>query len=465
MIAKQYTYWHAVAMLKAAIYTRISIDPDGRSTATARQLADCRALLASRGWEETGIYEDPDISAYARKVVRPAFERLKEDVREGRVEAVVGWKLDRLFRRTRDFSDLDEICEVAGARIVTVVDAIDTGTSAGRLVATVMTGMARTESENISIRARRKAVEMARDGLSAGGGQRMFGYERGMRGIVPEEAAQIRDAVRRLLEGESMYSICREWNARGLRTSGGKSWGTTTLSRLVRSHQLAGQRFHRGVVSTAQWDGVISPAEHQALLRLFQSRVRGKARPRTHYLTGLLRCAVCDGPIRAQRTGSGKRGYGCGNFHILRKADPLEEYVRDMLFERIESPAFLELAARQSAPTGDVDALMAEIRGDELALEELAHDRYVARVIGPAEHASASSALTARLEGNRKRLAQMAPSGPGVDLGTVRAQWPEQSAEWRGRVAASVIERVTAGPSPLGRLPFHSASITIHWRF
>ena len=59
-------------MLRAAIYTRISTDPSGTSTATARQLEDCRALLAARGWEEAGVYEDPDISAYMQGVRHPS---------------------------------------------------------------------------------------------------------------------------------------------------------------------------------------------------------------------------------------------------------------------------------------------------------------------------------------------------------------------------------------------------------
>jgi len=451
-------------MLRAAIYTRISTDPTGTSTATARQLEDCRALLAARGWVEAGVYEDPDISAYMQGV-RPSFERLKDDVRAGSVDAVVGWKLDRLFRRTRDFSDLDDICVAAGARIVTVVDAIDTGTSAGRLVATIMTGMARAESENISIRALRKASELARDGKVAGGGRRMFGYEQGFRAIIPEEAAHVRDAARRLLAGESVLSICNDWNARGMLTSQGTRWRTTTLRRSVMSYQVAGQRFHRGVATPARWDAIIPPDEHQALLRLFAGRARGKQPPRTHYLTGLLRCSVCGEAMRGGGARRGKRRYSCLLAHRSRLADPLEEYVRDLLFARIESPAFVELAARQSAPTEDVDALLAEIRADELALEELTHARFVSRVLGAQEFASAHASLTARVEGNRRRLAQMAPVGPAVDFGNVRAEWERQGAEWRGRLAAWVIEKVVAGPSPLGRLPFHAESIAIHWRF
>jgi len=459
-------------MSRAAIYTRISIDPDGRSTATARQLEDCERHIAARGWEHVGTYEDPDISAYDRRAVRPSFERMKADIVAGRVDVVVAWKMDRLWRRARDFADLDEVCETAGARIVTVVDGIDTSTSAGRLVATVMTGMARAESENISIRARRKAAELARDGKIAGGGRRLFGYESRMTGIVPEEAALLREAARRILDGEAINAICRDWNTRGIRTTGEKGWRSTALRRTLSTYQVTGRRFYEGVPYPARWDAILTVAEHAALLRLFDARGGQPAAIRTHFLSRLLRCGLCGHVMVGKQTSRGARGYGCvsgpddgGCGRIRRRADPLEEYVRDLIFERVASPTFAESMARQATPDVDVDTILAAIRDDEMAVEELAHDRYVSRMLGAAEFASAHAALTLRLDAHRKRLAAMAPSDSGIDFETVREAWPGASADWRARVAAALIDHVAVGQSPRGRLPFHAESVVIHWRF
>ena len=61
----------APAPARVGVYARISVDADGTQTATARQLADCRAFAQHRRWEVTDVFEDVDISAYQTKVKRP----------------------------------------------------------------------------------------------------------------------------------------------------------------------------------------------------------------------------------------------------------------------------------------------------------------------------------------------------------------------------------------------------------
>ena len=75
--------------MKAGIYTRLSSDPDGTSTATERQQQDCRKLATDRGYDVTEVYEDNDTSAYKKGVVRRAFERMLTDLASGQLDAVV----------------------------------------------------------------------------------------------------------------------------------------------------------------------------------------------------------------------------------------------------------------------------------------------------------------------------------------------------------------------------------------
>lgn len=459
-------------MPRAAIYTRISVDRDGHQTATSRQLEDCRTFIKARGWEEAGVYEDPDISAFKRKP-RPSFERLKEDLLAGRVDVVVGWKLDRLFRR---ITDLGYLVEAMGARVVTVVDGIDTGTSAGRLVATMMTGVANNETETMSLRLRRKHQELARDGKPHGG-PRPFGFAEWGATVShhPGEADLIREAARRVLDGESIHGICVDWNKRGIQTVSGSWWRTTSLRRTLGSYYIAGLRHHMGTTYRATWEPIISPGEHAALLRIFASRAKGVGpQPRSRYLTGLLRCGRCGSRMQGKPTSRGQAGYICTGEAASpcggtrRKAIPLEEMIRAVIFERIETEEFVERMLRASAPTVDTDAIITAIRADELALDELAHDRYVSRVIGPSEHLVASTALTARLEANRAALASIAPQAHGMDLmdlrTNVRARWESEGVEWRHRLASWLIDHITVGPSPRGRVPFHEKSIEVTWR-
>jgi site-specific DNA recombinase len=63
-----------------------------------RQRQDCEKEATHRSWEVVGTYVDNDVSASSRNP-RPAYERMLEDVRTGRVDAVLVWDVDRLTRR------------------------------------------------------------------------------------------------------------------------------------------------------------------------------------------------------------------------------------------------------------------------------------------------------------------------------------------------------------------------------
>jgi DNA invertase Pin-like site-specific DNA recombinase len=63
--------------LPIVIYTRLSRDETGHQTATHRQEQACRAFAELRGWEVARVFEDVDVSAYQRRVVRPAYEDME----------------------------------------------------------------------------------------------------------------------------------------------------------------------------------------------------------------------------------------------------------------------------------------------------------------------------------------------------------------------------------------------------
>ena len=72
----------------AAIYARISSDPDGTRMAITRQIEDCRAFAQRRRWQVADCYVDDDISAYSGRR-RPEYERMLSDLGTGRVGPVL----------------------------------------------------------------------------------------------------------------------------------------------------------------------------------------------------------------------------------------------------------------------------------------------------------------------------------------------------------------------------------------
>src|SRR3954449_946914 len=133
--------------MKAAIYVRQSLDKTGEALAVSRQLAECRALADSHGWDVAEVYEDNDTSATSRKP-RPGWQRLLGDLSTGRHDVLVCWHTDRLYRRLRDLVDLLDVAERRALRIAAVkAGNLDLSTPTGRFFAGQLAGIARYEVE------------------------------------------------------------------------------------------------------------------------------------------------------------------------------------------------------------------------------------------------------------------------------------------------------------------------------
>ena len=462
-------------MTRVGIYLRISEDRDGEQSATDRQKADCKRYAKSHGWEAVDVFEDVDISAF-KSVRRPEFERMLEAVRDKHVDGVLAWKIDRITRRQRDLVRLDEACEGAGGFIATVMENIDTREPTGRFVAELLVAQARMESENSSIRVTRKQEEMAKAGKPSLGGTRAFGYSKDHTVIVPEEAELIREAVQRIIAGESIRGICIDWEKRGVKTPTGKPWIQTPLRRMLLSSALSAQRDLHGVLTPGTWPAIITPVDTQRLRLVLNDPARLKrVTARSYLLTGMLRCGLCEQPLVARPRGDGVRRYVCGRQpgnrncgKVARLAEPVEEVVRESLFVALDG---VDLREYMDQSNGDqTDELAEAIRVDEETQQELSRDYYVDKKIGRAEFFAARDSLVGRIESNRRDLAQA--NGHGllntvVGAGeTVREQWNERSLDWRRAVLGAVIDSVVIEPAPIkGRTAFDPSLVKIVWKF
>jgi hypothetical protein len=85
---------------------------------------------------------------------RPALQQLLEDVRPGRVDIIVVYKVDRLTRSLADFAKLVELFDAHNVSFVSVARQFNTTTSMGRLTLNVLLSFARFEREVTSERIR-----------------------------------------------------------------------------------------------------------------------------------------------------------------------------------------------------------------------------------------------------------------------------------------------------------------------
>ena len=116
---------------RAAIYLRVSTDEQTKyGESLAVQEERCRARVLSTGGAPVEIYRDDGYTA--ANTDRPAYQRMLNDLRTGKINQVVISKLDRISRSVRDFVNLCDEVEKLGGSIVSVSEDINTATAAGR---------------------------------------------------------------------------------------------------------------------------------------------------------------------------------------------------------------------------------------------------------------------------------------------------------------------------------------------
>jgi hypothetical protein len=208
---------------------------------------------------------------------------------------VVVYDQDRLVRQPKELEELREVCDRPRAwHIAAVSGEIDVRNSDDLFRARILAAVHAKESDNISRRVRRKQQELAERGRPHGGPRR-YGYRVDFSAIEPDEAAIVQELARRTLAGESLASLCRELNARGIPTAAAGRWSPATLRRILIGPHLASLRVHGEQLYPAAWPAILSEDTHHALRALLTDpqRKTNPRRPTRHLWSGFLVCGHC----------------------------------------------------------------------------------------------------------------------------------------------------------------------------
>lgn len=463
--------------IRAAIYTRISDDRIGDAAGVRRQEKECRELVARRGWEVAEVYSDNSTSAYSLKRKRPAYERMLDDIKNGQVDALVAWATDRLYRRYEDLRPLIQMLEGRpGFDIDTVRSGlIDLSTPAGRMVAGQLALVAEYESAQKAERIKAKHRQLAEDGRESGGGSRPYGYGPDRRTIVEAEAAMVTEAARRIIAGEPIRSVLRDWTRRGVPTSSGKAWTVTSLRRILTSYRTAGLRAHHGIV-TAQgdWPALLDQetlARLRAILLAPERLTNLAGNARKYLLTGWATCGVCGARLvaRPRRAGVGSyvcaKGpgfHGCGHLGVM--AAPLEAYVSEAVFMAVDDEELVPYL--RSIPDRAEDQLLVTVGEAEALIERLGAE-YGRGEMSRLAFQAAERAAVARLEAARGALGRQTRrqvAGSWAAQGRkLRSAWPQMDLLVRRAILEGILRSVTVGPGVRGLNRFDSRRVSIQW--
>ncbi len=296
-----------MTQMRCAIYTRKSTEEglDMAFNSLDAQREACEAYIKSQkaeGWLLLPTaYDDGGFSGGSME--RPGLARLMADVKAGKIDIVVVYKVDRLTRALSDFAKIVDVLDGAGASFVSVTQAFNTTTSMGRLTLNVLLSFAQFEREVIAERVRDKIAQSKARGIWMGGTVPL-GYAVQDRKLipVPAEVETVNRIYSLYLELPSVRALKQRLDAEGIVTKlqrnkhgpkGGLPFGRGGLYHLLSNPIVIGklrhkEKLHEGehpaIVPLPLWDAVQARLQSLTVSR----RRKGDAQP-FGMLTGMVR--------------------------------------------------------------------------------------------------------------------------------------------------------------------------------
>ena len=476
--------------MSAAVYCRLSADRSGLSEAVEIQEQECQAWALDIEVEVAGVFVDNDISAsrYSTKP-RPGYGALVDAIQGGAVDTVIVTEMTRLYRRLEELLQLIKLAETTALRRIVVTDGtgynLSTGEGIFNAVSAVNTAM--LESRKISDRVKRRKRTSAMEGKTSGG-SRPYGYEQDAVTVRDDEAAVLRECVRRVIGGERVTVITRDLNERGVPTAQGAKWRVENLKRLLESKRYIGIRTHNGAEYPAVWPSIITNEEHELLRLTYKDRTNAPIRPkgkRSYLLTGFAYCGNCGNTMSGNSQSyvdkrPSTRRYkcrkldnhglpeGCGK--VFRSAEPLERWVAEAILYRLDTLDLAQvLSGHDEAPATAL--LMDRYEVQRGRLDELVGD-YATGLLTRQQFIQAKALAERALDATRTEMSQVQRRRTLIALpetGQVTQAWKQAGLDWRRQLVGLLVERVVVLPGHPGGhywqgFRFQPKHLEIVWR-
>lgn len=397
---------------RAAIYARVSTTKQGEDgTSLETQEERCRAHAAAHGYEVASVYRE--VHSGAELFERPQLTRLRETVRQGDVDIIIAYALDRLTRNQAHLGLIFSECDFAGVEVELVTEELH-DTPEGRLLQSVRGFVAEIERLKIRERTQRGVRARVEQGRPIPGQKPPYGYrwrdkEKSGFEVDPVTAPIVRRIYDAVLGGRTLRSVANALTGEGIPTptGRGKRWEVATLHCILKHPVYTGRAVayrnktvprkgraprqvrrpesEQVVLPEGTAAALVTEAEFDAVqARLAANRAsapRNNANPEATLLRcGFARCGYCGRPLSITKRRGRPHMYRCHPLNRERHACPSFGISAPILDGTVwaEVKAFMtrdEIMSHAVQQRRGEDAFVEEIAALDRRLAEIARQR------------------------------------------------------------------------------------------
>jgi len=332
----------------AGVYIRVSTEDQAREGfSLGEQEEKLLQLCNFKELEVYKVYKDAGISAKDMEH-RPQFQEMLQDMKEGKINYIVAYKLDRITRSVRDLEELISVLEQYNCFLLCDRDDVNTSTANGRFFVRMLTVLSQLEIEIVSER-----TKFGLNGAIKSGhipGPRPFGYTKSddKRMIIDNATRPYVEKIFDMyLEGKSFQQIANYFKENKIYPK--KKWHDTTIQKIidnkiyigdyVQYKRIGKQENLEPITYMNVVEPIISRAKWEECQKQKERNQRTYTRDRIYTFFQRLKCPSCGRIMKCKGSGGIKRRYmyyTCEHCHISFNENHVEQLLENFIYDLLE---------------------------------------------------------------------------------------------------------------------------------